>query len=423
MKEDFLHYIWKFKKFSSENLKTTDGDTVEIISLGNHNTNAGPDFLNAQIVIGGQHWAGNVEIHEKSSLWYAHHHEKDVAYNNVILHVVWEFDVAIFNSQSAVIPTLVLKDLVHKDTLTTYRNLIFQQQTFVNCEHQLKSVDEFLKKHWLERLYVERLHDKSRAITSILETLNYDWEAVLYTMLLKNFGLKVNAEAFLQLSQLLPFEVVRKNKTSLESLEALFFGVSNMFPETSVDAYVVKLQNEFRYLKQKYKLKTANIPPAYFKLRPPNFPTIRLSQLASLYGKESSLFQQLMEVSSAEKYYEIFNVSASEYWNNHFTFEKTSPSVSVKKMSRPFIDLLIINTILPLKFCYFNARGKDVSEEIINVVSELKKEHNNIVSSFEKFNFKAENALDTQAQIQLYTQYCSLNKCLQCEIGVKLING
>ncbi|WP_456867665.1 DUF2851 family protein [Galbibacter sp. BG1] len=422
MKEDFLHYIWKFKKFSTNNLKTESGETLEVISLGTHNLLAGPDFLNAQLRIDGQHWAGNVEIHEKSSFWYAHHHEKDEAYTNVILHVVWEHNTEVFSKNNSPIATLVLKNILQKETLISYQALINKSSSFVNCESEVTEIDSFFRNRWLERLYVERLNDKSKLILQKLQESKNDWEAVLYKMLLKNFGLKINGEAFFELSEELPFSILRKNRDSVLTVEALLFGVSNMLEVECADQYFIDLKEEYKYLESKYALKKSHLTPAYFKLRPYNFPTIRLSQIASLYNKEVNLFQQLVSCNELENYYTIFDVSASNYWEQHYTFGKETTSSKIKKLSKSFIDLLIVNTILPLKFCYLKATGEDASESIFLMIEKIKKEDNRIINSFDKIGFKTNTALGSQAQLQLYNNYCSKNKCLQCEIGVKLMN-
>ena len=422
MKEDFLHYIWKFKKFSTNNLKTESGETLEVISLGTHNLLAGPDFLNAQLRIDGQHWAGNVEIHEKSSFWYAHHHEKDEAYTNVILHVVWEHNTEVFSKNNSPIATLVLKNILQKETLISYQALINKSSSFVNCESEVTEIDSFFRNRWLERLYVERLNDKSKLILQKLKESKNDWEAVLYKMLLKNFGLKINGEAFFELSEELPFSILRKNRDSVLTVEALLFGVSNMLEVECADQYFIDLKEEYKYLESKYALKKSHLTPAYFKLRPYNFPTIRLAQIASLYNKEVNLFQQLVSCNELENYYTIFDVSASNYWEQHYTFGKETTSSKIKKLSKSFIDLLIVNTILPLKFCYLKATGEDASESIFLMIEKIKKEDNRIINSFDKIGFKTNTALGSQAQLQLYNNYCSKNKCLQCEIGVKLMN-
>ncbi|QLE01673.1 DUF2851 family protein [Galbibacter sp. BG1] len=421
MKEDFLHYIWKFKKFEHSRLKIHTGEVLEIISLGTHNHHSGPDFLNAQLKIGNQHWAGNVEMHLKSSMWFAHHHEKDSAYNNVILHVVWEHDVEVFNQSNVQIPTLVLKDLVNNRTLLSYRNLVASHKKFINCETHISEVDPFLRERWLERLYFERLKKKSDFIDKELLISKNDWEAVLFKLLLKNFGSKINGEAFETIAAHLPFTVFRKNTHSLQNLEALLFGISNLLPTDVIDVYPQTLQEEYKYLKVKFSLAETAITPEFFKLRPYNFPTLRLAQIAALYHKEQNLFQKIMETKKVEKFYRIFNVVASPYWDDHFTFRKETPLVRKKKLSKELVDLLLINTIIPLKFCFAKHAGKDINEEIIEILRTLKSEKNNLVDKFKNLQLPVRSSLESQAVLELYHNYCSKNKCLHCEIGVQLI--
>ncbi|WP_417445225.1 DUF2851 family protein [Joostella sp.] len=421
MKEDFLHYIWKFKKFPEKDLITDNGERIAIISLGQHNLHSGPDFLNAQLRINDLHWVGNVEIHEKSSFWYAHNHENDPAYSNVILHVVWEHDIDVFNKNNEAIPTLALKNIVHSETLLSYNQLLYGNQKFINCEKQLEAIPSFFIDRWMGRLYIDRLQEKSEFIIRELQQCKNDWESILFKMLLRNFGLKINGEAFFEISNKLPFLVIRKNSTSNFTLETLLFGVAGMLNDESVSQYYISLKKEYKYLEKKYTLEQSTLAPEYFKLRPYNFPTIRLSQLAALYSKETNLFQQLMECDKLEGYYKIFEVSASNYWDSHYTFNKESPSKREKKTSKQFINLLIVNTIIPLKFCYGNYKGKDATEEVLNLIGGIKKEKNSIVESFENIGFDVKSALGSQSLLQLYNEYCSENKCLHCEIGVKLI--
>ena len=307
MQEDFLHYIWKHKAFDTSQLKTSKNEVVEILQLGQHNLNAGPDFFNAQLIIDGQLWAGNVEIHIKASDWYVHHHETDKAYDNVILHVVWEDDSEIFRKDNTAIPTLELRRFIDLDLLNNYQKLI-KSNTWINCDNSFSEVDDFLLSNWLERLYIERLERKSEAIFDLLKTSNNDWEAVLFKMLTKNFGLKVNGESFFSLSNSFEFAIVRKLQSEVPDLEALFYGQADLLSEDDVqDIYYQDLQKRYQFLKQKFKLNNQGVLPLhFFRLRPPNFPTIRLSQLANLYHSHSNLFSEVISVKSIEDLYTLF---------------------------------------------------------------------------------------------------------------------
>jgi len=424
VKEDLLHFIWKYKKLQLQDLVTSKNEPVSIVDAGIHNHLSGPDFFNSKIKIDGQLWAGNVEIHLRSSDWYAHDHEQDSNYDNVILHVVWEDDGEVFHSDSSKVPTLELKNYISKDLLNAYQKLFDQKgKSFINCEKDISQVDDFLFENWKERLYFERLERKSDFVFELLKESQNNWEQILFTMLLKNFGSKINGRAFLSLAKALDFSAVRKLRSGAFQLESVFFGMSNLLHDDSiVDDHYIQLKKEYGYQKNKFDLKEEGVQkPEFFKLRPPNFPTVRLSQLAALYFKNQNLFSEVINASGLEQFYEIFDVAASEYWNDHFTFGKISKK-SPKKLTKKFIDLLIINTLLPLKFCYAKHSGKDVNEEIIGIVSQIKYEENTIVSNFRSLKVGVKKAKDSQAILQLYNEYCTKNRCLQCAIGSNLLN-
>ncbi len=422
MQEDFIHYVWKHKKFQAHSLNTASGERISVVSVGQHNFNSGPDFFNAQLKIGGQLWAGNVEIHIKSSDWFLHSHEQDPAYDNVILHVVWEHDTEVFRKDNTPMATLQLKNFVEKDVFRNYEKLFPKENRWLNCENDFASVDDFILNHWKERLFFERLERKMDDIEALLKASKNDWEAVLFAMLSKNFGLKVNGEAFLSMAQSIDFTIIRKTQSNLLALEALFFGQAGLLDVDAESAYFNNLKKEYSFLKQKFKLKNQSVLPVqFFRLRPPNFPTIRLSQLANLYHGHQNLFSKVMEAERMEDFYKLFSVTVSEFWKNHFTFQKTSKT-SEKKLTKSFIDLLVINTILPLKFSYSKHKGETNSEAIVAIASSIGSEKNSIVEAFNMLKPISKSALDSQALIQLKTQYCDKNKCLQCAVGNQLLN-
>ncbi|MGB6153655.1 MAG: DUF2851 family protein [Pricia sp.] len=423
MKEDLLHFIWKYKKIQLDDMVGTQNESIVVLDVGTHNYLAGPDFFNAQVKIDGQLWAGNVEIHLKSSDWYAHNHERDFNYNNVILHVVWDDDATVFRSDNSEIPTLELQNYIPKALLDAYQNLFDKSDVhFINCEKSIAQVDKFLLENWLERLYFERLERKSEWVLERLKDSKNDWEQVLFSMLLKNFGLKITAPSFLSLAQALDFSTVRKLRSETLALESVLYGMSHLLDsEEIVDDYYLQLRKEYTHLKHKFDLQEAGVQkPEFFKLRPANFPTIRLSQLANLYAERENLFSKVVNASQLDELYAIFEVSASTYWNDHFTFGKTSKK-SVKKLTRSFIDLLIVNSLLPLKFCYAKHRGKEAHEEIIHIISQITKEENSIIANFKKHGISTGNAKESQAVLQLYNEYCTQNKCLQCAVGSSLL--
>ncbi|KQC29660.1 DUF2851 family protein [Flagellimonas eckloniae] len=423
MREDLLHFIWRCGKLQGKPLTTTTSQKIVIKSPGALNRKAGPDFFNALVEVEGQLWAGNVEMHLKSSDWYVHHHEIDDNYTNVILHVVWEDDIEVFRKDNTIIPTLELKEYVSPELLKKYNGLFkHAKSSFINCEKDFKSFDSFLVENWLLRLYIERLEQKSGLIFELLKKSNNDWEGVLFTMLTKNFGSKVNGAFFLDKALQLDFSIIRKTASDLTQLESLLFGYFGLLEsEECKDQYYLQLRKEYGYLSKKFELKSTRNKPEFFGLRPANFPTIRISQLANLYAKEQNLFTSLMVVTELEDIYTIFETKTSPYWDDHFTFGKISKR-SKKKMSRAFMDLLIINTIVPIKFCYAKHLGQDWNDDIILMITQIKKEANSIVNGFETLGSTTKNAMESQAKIQLYTNYCSKNKCLQCALGTHLLN-
>jgi len=420
MKEDFLHYLWKFKKFDTLNLKTFNGEEITIINVGQYLELAGPDFFNAQITIGNQKWAGNVEIHLKSSDWYVHHHERDEAYKNVILHVVWEHDTEIFRKNNTEIPVLELKKYVDAVTISNYQSLI-SPKSWIFCEKQIQEIDEFVFKNWQERLFFERLERKSKPIFDLLEQTNQDWEAVLFCFLAKNFGLNTNGEIFFKIAQTIPFSVIRKESFEVENLEALIFGTAGLLDSEKEDNYFKDLKFRYFYLLHKYQLDKSYVEPVqFFKHRPDNFPTIRLSQFANLYHSQQNLFSRINTLNSLKSCYDLFQVSASEYWLNHYQFDKESPKKK-KSLSKSFIDLIVINTIIPLQFAFAKSQGKEISDDLIRLFNEVAPEKNAIIDKFNSFGIVSKSAFETQSLLQLKNEYCNKSKCLECSVGIELL--
>ncbi len=424
MQENFLHYIWKYKKFNTPKLKTTTGEVVTLVKAGQHNRHSGPDFFDARMRIGGQLWAGNVEIHVKSSDWYLHSHENDPAYDNVILHVVYEDDVEVFRKDNTAIPALELKSFIDPSVLQGYQNLLHGKPKWIHCENEFADTDDFLLRNWTERLYFERLEQKAQLIAEMLKSSKNDWEAVLFRLLAKNFGLKVNGDAFLSMASSFDFPIVRKLQTDVLQLEALFLGQSGILDQPIEDPHYQMLAKAYFFLKQKFGISNFQVvKPQFFRLRPPNFPTIRLAQLAMLYHREQGLFSKVIGESSIEGFYSIFSIAPTAFWQNHYTFGKTSARTK-KALTHSFIDLLAINTLLPLKFCYAKHLGQDIDEEILNIVKKIVPEKNAIVDTF--FSLKKGikmSAMESQALIQLKTVYCNKSRCLDCAIGNALLNA
>jgi hypothetical protein len=420
MKEDFLHYVWQYKQFNFSNLYTVQGEQLIIFNTGQYLQLAGPDFFNALIQIGHQKWAGNIEIHIKSSDWYLHQHEKNKHYDSVILHVVWENDIPIFREDNSELPTLELKNCVSNKMLQHYLSLAVPK-SWIYCEKEIQYTASFELNNWLERLYFERLAHKSESITALLNETQNDWEAVLFCMLAKNFGLNTNGEIFLKIAKSIPFSVIRKECFAVESLEALFLGLTDLIPLEPEDVYTKSLQTTFDYLRQKYQLKKTILEPVqFFKHRPDNFPTIRLAQLAMLYHKNQHLFSKIINTTTLLDFYQLFGVSVSNYWQHHYQFDKLS-TMRRKPLTHSFIDLVILNTILPIQFAYAKSQGKEITENILELLQEIKPEKNAIIEKFTNFGVIARNAFQSQALLELKNEYCNKSRCLECSVGVTLL--
>lgn len=420
MKEDFIHYIWKYKKFNFSNIKTSDGEELIILNSGDYLQKEGPDFFNAQIIIADQKWAGNIEIHVKSSDWYLHHHEKDINYNNVILHVVWNHDTPIYRKDNSEIPVFEIKNYVSQDVQLTYKELS-TKKSWIYCENQIKNIDSFVLDNWQERLFLERLEEKAKPIQELLTETHQDWEAVLFYLLAKNFGLNTNGDAFYKIAKSLTFSLIQKESLEVIYLEALLFGQANLIPDDVEDNYPKELKDWYDYLAIKYKLNKPTLENIqFFQHRPDNFPTIRLAQLAMLYHLQRNLFSKIISTKNLTEIQSLFDLSVNGYWKTHYNFDKPSPKKG-KSLSREFINLLIINTIIPIKFAYAQNQGKESAEILIDLLATIPAEKNNIIEKFSIFGIKSKNAFQTQALLQLKNNYCNSKKCLNCAIGLDLL--
>lgn len=424
IRENFLHYLWKYQFFAINKLQTTNNEIIQIYKVGEYNLNSGPDFFNAKLEIGSQLWAGNIEIHVKTSDWYIHQHEQDKNYDNVVLHVVWVHDTEVYHKNNVEIPTLELKRYVSESIISQYKKLFSKKQKWINCENYIGLLDKFVLNNWLEVLYFERLKQKSKLIFELLDKSANDWEAVLFQLLAKNFGLKVNGEAFLNLSNSFDYKIVRKERNQLVSLEALFFGQAGFLEEEKEEAYYKKLQKEYQYLQIKHHLEPLfNGQFQFFRLRPNNFPTIRLAQFAMLNCTQQNLFSKILNAKSLDDYYKIFIVKTSKFWETHYSFNSKSIKRS-KVITKPFVNLLLVNTIIPLKFMYFKHIGKLDDEFSLSLIKQIPAEKNNIIHKFESLlNYNSNqknsiiNALESQAFIQLKTMHCNSQNCLNCAVG------
>jgi hypothetical protein len=411
MNEQFLQYVW-FSKLFSPKQQTTDLEAVEIIDIGMPNTNAGPDVFNAKIKIGETTWAGNVEFHVNAGDWQQHRHNCNKAYDSVILHVVLEAGENAVRSDGTVVPQLVIK--FSPKIKETYQAITLP---FVPCaEKLLKNKNKNLEKP-LELLLNERLNQKSAAIENLLEQTKNDWEEAFYITTARSFGFGVNSPAFEQAARNLPQKILAKHKNNILQIEALLFGSAGLLENlTDIDEYSKNLVEEYTYLKHKYELK--NIDRSLWKflrLRPSNFPTVRLAQFADLVQSSSKLFSKILEQKNYENLLELFSCQPSEYWTNHYVFGKIS-SNSDKKMSKYSIDIVLINSVIPFLYCYSEKyQNSEIKNFAISLLKKIPAEKNHITNGFEALGIKSASAFDTQALTQLKNNYCNRKDCYKCK--------
>lgn len=420
MNEEILQYLWNFKKFQSFDFVSVNGKNIEILDFGQWNKNSGPDFLFAKIKIDDIVFVGNIEIHTKASDWFFHNHSGNPEFGNLILHAVYINDCDIPELEKQNIPTLELKNYIDEALIQKHQNLR-EEHSFVPCEDLFDK--EKIPLFFEEEILLKKLDFKSESLELSLKKNQNNYEAVLFQNLAYTFGLKVNAEILLQLAESLDFSVINKIKQNQTQLEALLFGICG-FLETPRDEMMTIWKREFDFLKVKFGLSDFQIHPKFSKLRPPNFPTIRLSQFVNLYHSQPNLFSRVIEAKTIEDLYFIFNhISASEYWNNHFNFGKISPVKSQKLLSNDFIDLIMINSILPIKYFYIKNHNPEIVDDILDFYRQLKAENNSVLNGWKNLGKNFENALQTQAFLYQYKTFCTQKKCLNCGIGFQLLNN
>ena len=422
MTETFLHYIWKNRLFNFNQLKTVDGQEVEILNPGIYNTNAGPDFFNAQLRIDSTLWAGNVEIHILASDWIKHDHQKDASYDSCILHVVHENDAVTRRMDGSIIPAIELKGKYPNYLWENFIQLISENE-WVSCSHRLKEIEHDVWIQLFEDKSEERLRLKAQHILISLEGLKNDWEECFYQYLCKNFGFQLKGMPFEMLARSLPLKIVRKEQGNSANLEALFYGQAGMLDRDFSDDYPIDLKKRFAFLQSKYSLKP--IHPStwkFLRMRPVNFPTIRLAQMIRLIQNTNNLFAIARDLENLKDFYNLFSFPVHDYWTNHYLFEKeTAPKD--KTIGKTSVDNIIINTVSPFLYAWGIFTGSDsykmIAEELL---SKLSPENNRIIEKWSNCGVKAENAGHSQALIQLKQYHCSEKKCLTCSIGMKLIN-
>lgn len=425
MNEAFLHHLWKNKITGPAALVTVSGLPLQIIYPGEHNTDEGPDFFNSRVVIDGTTWAGNVEVHLKSSDWNKHGHQNNPAYNNVILHVVYQHDLDVFKCNGMELPTFVLKNA--GVLFDRYSKLVSYKYP-VPCNDLIHAVHPFVISDWITSLASERLQQKTGKIFEILQTNKNHWEETFYQLIARNFGFKTNAEPFERLARSLPLMVLAKNRQSLFQTEALLFGqaglLANSFDHTFSDAYYLQLKKEYNYLRHKLDLKPIDgYNWKFLRLHPVNFPTVRIAQFASLIFQSSSLFSKVIECEKIEQVRELFDIEPSGYWTDHYLFGKPSP-MRHKVFGNESFNNVLINTIVPLLFAYSTLSGNEyLKDRALLFLEQTPAEDNSKIKQWVKLQIKPTNAFESQALLQLFNEWCNKTRCMECRIGMKIIQG
>ena len=417
--EQLLHYTWKHKLYGLHTLKTTEGQTVEIIDPGLANMHAGPDFFNAKIKIDNVLWVGNIEIHERSSDWFRHRHHTDCDYDSVILHVASDIDTTVQRSNGEVIPQMELHYPEHLKE--NYEELLHEDQ-YPACFRIIPQLSKFTVHSWLTALQIERFENKTKQIEKRLANSQQDWEQAFFITLARNFGFGVNSDAFELWAKNVPLSAVNKHRDDLFQIEALFFGQAGLLNELPNDTYTENMIKEYEYLKHKFELKPSeDFKWKFLRLRPGNFPHVRIAQLANLYHRSQGMLSKLMETKTLKELRDLLRGGTSEYWLTHYIFGEPSAS-HPKTLSSSSIDLIIINTVVPFLYAYGRHRIDDsLCQRAESLLEELKPENNYIIRLWKECGLEAAHAADSQALIQLKKEYCDLKKCLFCRIGYEYL--
>ena len=423
MQEAFLHYIWQYQYFDKRHLKTVQGEDLQVIRPGLLNHHAGPDFSNAKIKLDHMSWAGSVEVHIRSSEWKAHHHDNDDAYDNVILHVVWEDDKPVIHDDGTILPAVELRGRISDDLVLQYKKLLTSGFT-IPCMQSLQSVPEVIRHNMLDRTVIERLEAKSRDINELLSANNGDWEETAYQSLARSFGFKVNAEPFMQLAKGLPYKILQKHIDKPLQIEAMLFGVAGFLSGKTGFDYHKQLRREYDLLRTKYQLHKSELNVSQWKflrLRPANFPSLRLAQFAAVLTQRRNIFSQIIGSTDFGALKDWFTAPQSDFWTTHYTFKKRVNG-SVNSMGASSIENIVINTIAPFLVAYGKSRDDDMFvERAGDLLKQLNAESNTITRNWTDAGWGVKNAFDSQALIQLFNSYCIPRQCLNCSIGAALL--
>ena len=415
MTEKLLQFIWQCQYFNKNDLLTVTGERIRIIDPGTINYNQGPDFLDAKIEIGRTTWAGTVELHVQASDWKKHKHGRDENFNNVILHVVWRDD-EVSAKVLLNVPVLELQERVPKIVLQRYEELM-NNASFIPCEKSIHRVRDLTWFNWKERMLVERLLRKSGFVEELFQQSNKHWEETFWWLLARSFGMKVNASAFEAIARSIPLTIVAKHKNQIHQLESLLAGQAGLLNHDFKEDYPKLLKREYFFLRDKYQLEAIHTPVYFLRMRPGNFPSVRLAQLAALLKESVHLFSRIREEGSVKQVQTWFDVEANDYWHYHYKFDEEA----VFKKKRPgaaMVNGIIINTVVPVLFAYGNYHHENKYKlKALEWLTQIPPEINYITRGFGKMSIENKNAYDSQALIELKNKYCDGKKCLECSIG------
>lgn len=427
--EELLHYTWRHKLLPAGELSTTDGRRVEVIDPGLHNSNAGPDFFNAKVKLDGTLWVGNVELHVKSSDWYVHGHERDPQYDNVVLHVASVIDTDVRTAAGGTPPQLQLS--VPPSVETNYRELLAADR-YPPCYKVIPTLQRLTVRAWMSALQTERLERKTRDIERRVKECDGSWEAAYFVTLARNYGFGINSEAFEEWGRAVPLAAVAKHRDDLFQVEAIFLGQAGLLDETAIserlrpqavaDSYYQRLRSEYAYLAHKFGLQPMNARLwRFLRLHPQNFPQIRISQLAWLYHQRRASLSELVECQTVKEAEELLRTHATDYWQTHYAFGSESER-NAKTLSKGSLNLLLINTVVPVLFAYGRHKGDErLCDRAFEFLETLKPEANSVVRMWKEVGLPVECAGDSQALLQLKREYCERRDCLRCRFGFEYL--
>lgn len=417
--EDLLQFIWEYQLYDASSLITTDGKAVRILKQGFLNRSNGPDFERGQIGIGDTIHHGAIEIHVDSKEWEQHGHQMDTAYNAVVLHVCFSISKDAYREDGTKIPSIAIGQFIQQIALHKYKQLM-DKKAFVACEGQLCKVSNFDINQWIDRMIVERLEMRCALFDAYLASSKGNWNHAFFAAIVRSFGMPQNTEAFEEIALTMSYDIIQKHHTSLFQLEALFFGVAGILDQQKDDNYYIGLQNEWSFLQSKYTLNTISSKLKTGRMRPLNLPTIKLAQLAAFFHHAPQFIAQVLTLPTITTVTKMLEFSLSAYWDTHYTFDKSSIKRS-KNISVTFINHLLLNAIVPFVFFYEKEKLDTATDKALSYLASIPAEKNNIISQWQSVGISSKNALTSQALIHLHKTYCVPQRCLECNVGKKIL--